>query len=170
MAVRGCLARPIVPEFGTFAARGGVAGEPCHKPNPISAVAAALRAPPTVTRSSDKSGIGTGIKKAAIRAASPSACAWPNGPICPVAVIPFPARTFRRTVVIQQPPAAAGADSQAEQRADGGLAAHCGPRSPLLSSRLADHRYEFLARRPRRAALPSTSRASSGTHPELDAR
>jgi hypothetical protein len=29
----------------------------------------------TVARSSDKSGIGTGIKKAAIRAASPSACA-----------------------------------------------------------------------------------------------
>jgi len=40
-------------------------------------VAAALRAPPTVARLSDKSGIGTGIKKAAIRAASPSACAWP---------------------------------------------------------------------------------------------
>ena len=43
---------------------GGVAGKPCHGPNPISAVAAALRAPLTVARLSDKSGIGTRIRKA----------------------------------------------------------------------------------------------------------
>jgi hypothetical protein len=46
-------------------------------------------APLTVARLLDKSGIGTGIRKAAVRAASPSACAWANGRICPFSAFPF---------------------------------------------------------------------------------
>jgi hypothetical protein len=54
-------------------------------------------------------------------------------------------RIVRRTIVIQQPPAAASANSQAEQRGDRGPAAHCRPDRHALRAALADDRYEFPA-------------------------
>ena len=65
--------------------------------------------------------------------------------ICPAAVSPFPARIFRRAVVIQHPPAAAGANSQAEQRGNRGLRRTVAQIATPFLAALADHRHELLA-------------------------